>query len=232
MSCTSPIGNGGGNQIQNIYDDEFIIADFNAGPNESHQSVDEYEVQWITSQGQDDPNGILQTYGDGSPGIIIHDATGEITVLANNGITGTAQVQVRVRDNGGVTGANGCGSVPANPEHGCDVSEWQTLTIVSEGFKYTVGGTISGVPAGTVFSLKLTGEEDGQAVVENMGITTVSSPEGYTFTQLLDDQSNYNVTFNSVPFGYVCTINGGQPPANGTINGANVTNVDIACVAD
>jgi hypothetical protein len=234
MNCTSPIVNGVGNQIQNIYDDEFIIADFNAGPNESHQSVDEYEVQWLTNQGQDDPNGILQTYGDGSPGIIINNVSGEITVLANNGVTGTAQVQIRVKDNGGVAGANGCdvndpGYVASD---GCNVSDWQSLTIVSEGFKYTVGGTISGVPAGSVFSLKLTGVEDGQAVVENIGITTVSSPEAYIFNQLLDDQSNYQVTFNSVPFGYSCTINGGQPPASGTINGVNVVNVDIDCVAD
>ncbi len=221
MTCTSPISNGGGNQIQGSWDDEFIIDSFNPGPNESHQTVLKYEVEVV-----DNSDGVLDTFGTGSA-VTIDKNSGQVTVKNNNGVYGTAEVRVRVKDNGGVTGANGCDSNDPGyvATEGCDVSEWQTLMIVSEGYKYTVTGSISGVPAGSVFSLKLTGVENGSAVMENINVTTSSTPDNFAFTQLLDNQSTYQVNFNSIPYGYQCSLSNDT----GTINGADVSNVEVNC---
>lgn len=220
MSCTSPIA-GGGNQIQGVWSDGNIIASFDPGPNESHQLVQKYEVEIVNNS-----DGVLDTFGSGSA-VTIDKDSGEVTIHTNNEVYGTALVRVRVKDNGGVAGANGCdvNDPGYNQADGCNVSEWQSLTIVSEGYKYTVSGSITGVPVGSVFSLKLTGVEDGLPVVENINVTTSNAPGSFAFSQLLDNQSNYQVNFNSIPYGYNCSLTNDS----GTVNGANVNNVGISC---
>ncbi|KAA3649671.1 MAG: hypothetical protein DWP95_01920 [Proteobacteria bacterium] len=229
MTCTVPIPQDPNGQLQGVWDGHYIIADFNPGPNESQQSALEYEVQVI-----DNTDGILDDLGSGDP-VIINPATGEISVVTINGTYGTAEVQIQVRDNGGTTGSNnGCGALPLNPEDGCDVSDWLTLNIVSQPYQYSVSGEITGVPSGKIFTLRLNGTENNLPVLVDTTITTntdENTPNPFTLldtisqTQFLDDGTPYTVTIEADPPSHTCVLNNGA----GTINGANITNVQVAC---
>ncbi|MCX7545084.1 hypothetical protein [Marinicella gelatinilytica] len=227
LSCTSAIGNGGGNQIQGVWGDEYIIASFDPGPNESHQLVQKYEVEIV-----DNSDGVLDTFGSGSA-VTIDKDSGEVTIHTNNGVYGTALVRVRVKDNDGVAGANGCDTNDPGYEasHGCDVSDWKPLTIVSQPFKYSVSGEVLGLPTSKSIQLKLTGTENGISVDVNTNITVSSTQHSFTLQngngqpQLLDDGTTYTVIPDLVPNGYTCNVTNGT----GTINGSDITNVEVSC---
>lgn len=78
---------------------------------------------------------------------------------------------------------------------------------------YTVGGTISG-SAGTVV-LQLNGG----------GNLSMPAPGSFTFTGALVSGTTYNVTL--IAANQTCTVTNGA----GTVSGANITNVTIACTA-
>jgi hypothetical protein len=81
---------------------------------------------------------------------------------------------------------------------------------------YTVGGTISGL-TGSV-TLKNSGGDD-----------LVRSADGsFTFANTLADGSDYVVTVFTQPTGQICSVSNG----NGTISGADVSNVSVNCVTN
>ncbi|MCW8869253.1 MAG: cadherin-like domain-containing protein [Proteobacteria bacterium] len=235
LSCTNPLVNrGGNNQIQGVWNGQSIIANFNPGPNEGQQSVLEYEIQ-VTNNN----DGILDESGNGEP-VWISPTTGDINIVNVTGQYGTATVQVRVKDDGGNNGANGCGPTPANPEHGCDVSEWETLTIVSSAPIFTLSGIINGLPQGSFVNMNLRDAGNGDAFVENENKTNVSGddPLAFSFDYEAADQFNYKVVVDGQSNGLNCDIesaSGTEPNPDttvGTVNGANVTDLVVTCSAN
>lgn len=79
--------------------------------------------------------------------------------------------------------------------------------------QYTVGGSISGLV--------------GSVTLLNNGTDTLtrSANGSFSFPTALDDRSNYTVTVATQPPQQLCTVTNGA----GTLNGANVTNVQVAC---
>ncbi len=231
MTCSSPIVQNGQNGTEGVWDDEFIIADFNPGPNESDQSALEYEVQVI-----DNSDGILDDVGSGDP-VIINPATGEVSVVTQNGNYGTAQVQIRVRDNGGTTSGNGCGASPSNPEHGCDVSEWQPLNIVSEAPVFNFSGEINGLPQGSFVNIKLLDAGNGDNFIENENKdnTNGDDPLAFSFDYDALDQFNYKLVIDGQSNGYNCDIASASSTQvnpdtiTGTVNGGDVDDIIVTC---
>jgi hypothetical protein len=233
MTCTSPISNGGGNQIQGSWDDEFIIDNFNPGPNESHQTVQKYEVEVV-----DNSDGVLDTFGTGSA-VTIDKNSGQVTVKNNNGVYGIAEVRVRVKDDGGVTGANGCDSNDPGyvATEGCDVSEWQTLTIVSAPPVYNISGTITGLPQGSFVNMNLRDAGNGDAFVENENKVNVigDDPLAFNFDYEAVNQFNYKVVVDGQSNGYNCDIASASSTQvdpdtiTGTVNGGDVDDIIVTC---
>ncbi len=79
---------------------------------------------------------------------------------------------------------------------------------------YSVGGSVSGLTGGG-FTLQLNGGAD----------LSVTADGSFQFATELSDGSNYLVTVSTQPAGHTCTVSNG----NGTIDGANVTNVSVTC---
>lgn len=87
------------------------------------------------------------------------------------------------------------------------------LNITTTTNEYTVGGTISGL-TGTL------------SLLNNGSDALTTSTDGhFTFTAPITDGGSYAVTVQSDPIDQTCTVNN----ASGTINGANVTNVNVTC---
>ena len=80
---------------------------------------------------------------------------------------------------------------------------------------YSVGGSVSGLAGGTT------------VVLQNSGgnTTSISANGGFRFSAQLPGNSHYAVTMLTQPTGRTCTVNAG----GGTINGSNVTSVQVAC---
>ncbi len=78
---------------------------------------------------------------------------------------------------------------------------------------YTVGGTVSGL--------------EGNLVLLNNGgdPLSISSDGAFTFSQSLTTGQTYSVTIESAPSGQSCSVSNGS----GTLEKANVTNVQITC---
>ena len=99
---------------------------------------------------------------------------------------------------------------------------WGINPAVNNGYptllwRYTVGGTVSGLAAGNSVVLQNNGADD----------LTVAADGGFTFPAPLDDGSPYAVTVLTQPAAtpQLCTV------ANdaGTVAGANVTTVEVTC---
>lgn len=90
---------------------------------------------------------------------------------------------------------------------------------ISSPGSYTVGGTVSGL-AGNGLVLQDNSADD----------YTVNADGAFTFTTSLADGSNFNVTVKTEPSGPVqtCLVIGGS----GTISGADVTGVTVACTTN
>ncbi len=161
-------------------------------------------------------------------------AGGDTLILENNGMTST---QIFVSMNGAfsfatpaATGAMYAVTVASNPQ--TPVGQTCTLTgatgtvgsanVTTIGVTcttnvYTVGGTISGLGSGTV------------VLQNNLGSNLpVTAGTMFTFTAV-PSGSSYNVTVQTQPGApsETCTVSGGS----GSITNANVTNVNISCVA-
>ncbi len=106
------------------------------------------------------------------------------------------------------TVASGAGSVS-----GANVTSVSVSCAVNT---FTVEGTVSGL-SGTLV-LRDNGAND----------LTITGSSGFTFTTALANGSAYNVTVASQPAGQTCTVSNGT----GTVSGANVTGVGVACSAN
>ena len=106
------------------------------------------------------------------------------------------------------TVANGSGSI------GGDKVTNVAVTCVSNGF--TVGGTVSGL-TGTGLVLQNNGGND----------RAISVNGAFTFSATLANAATYSVTVLTPPSGQGCSVANGS----GSIAGANVTNVSVACAA-
>ena len=83
---------------------------------------------------------------------------------------------------------------------------------------FTLGGQVNGLGAGA-----------GPVVLANSNGDSVSSTGGaFTFPNSLPDAASYAVTVATQPAGYTCSVTAN---GNGTLAGANVTNVVVTCVA-
>jgi hypothetical protein len=81
---------------------------------------------------------------------------------------------------------------------------------------YSVGGTVSGLNGNLILR-------------NNAGDDLALNTDGnFTFATLLADLSPYLVTVSSQPTGQTCSVSNG----NGSIAGANVTNVAVNCIDD
>lgn len=105
--------------------------------------------------------------------------------------------------------ANGSGTIEA-----ANVTDVEVTCATAT---YTVGGTVSGLSGGAI-ALSL----NGGASLE------VSTNGGFTFPAPLIDGSAYTVTIAAQPAGQTCSVG----HASGTIAGANVGNVVVACSVD
>jgi hypothetical protein len=86
---------------------------------------------------------------------------------------------------------------------------------------YTVGGSVSGLT--------------GSVTLQNNGVDdlVVNADGSFTFSTKLADSSAYAVTVSSQPTGQTCTVTGGaNGDGTGTITGADVANIAVACVSD
>lgn len=99
---------------------------------------------------------------------------------------------------------------------------WGIDPAVNNGYpillwRYTVGGTVSGLAAGNSVVLQSNGADD----------LTVAADGGFTFPDPLDDGSPYAVTVLTQPSAtpQLCTVTNGT----GTVAGANVTTVEVTC---
>jgi hypothetical protein len=104
---------------------------------------------------------------------------------------------------------NGSGTINAS-----DVTNVQ---VTCTDNTYTVGGTLSGLLSGTLV-LQNNGGDD----------LTLNANGSFTFSTAQAHQTAYNVTVSSLPSDQICKVTNGS----GTINAADVTNVQVVCVAD
>jgi hypothetical protein len=81
---------------------------------------------------------------------------------------------------------------------------------------YTIGGSVSGL-SGAGVVLRNNGGDD----------LSISGNGLFEFSSALNDGANYSVTVATPPSGQGCSVTNGT----GTIAGANVTNVSVACMA-
>jgi uncharacterized repeat protein (TIGR03803 family) len=80
---------------------------------------------------------------------------------------------------------------------------------------YTVGGTVTGLAAGTSIVLANNSADS----------ITMSANSTFTFNKAVTSGSSYTVTISSQPAGQTCVINGGS----GSVTTANVTNIGVLC---
>jgi len=80
---------------------------------------------------------------------------------------------------------------------------------------YTVGGTVSGLASGVSVVLQNSGGNN----------TTVSANGSFSFSTAVTNGAAYAVTVLTQPTGQICTVSAGS----GTVAGANVTGVQVAC---
>jgi len=88
----------------------------------------------------------------------------------------------------------------------------------SGGTTYTVGGTVSGLAAGTFVVLQDNGGDD----------LTVTADGPFTFSTALADGAGYHVTVSVQPPDQTCTASGNT----GNISDADVTGVSVTCSVD
>ncbi|NOZ24932.1 MAG: Ig-like domain-containing protein, partial [Nitrospirae bacterium] len=106
------------------------------------------------------------------------------------------------------TVVNGTGTVP-----GADVTG---ILVFCSSDTYTVGGTVSGL-SGTLI-LRNNGGDD----------LSVTADGDFVFATPIADGATYNVTVSSHPDGQTCSVTNGT----GTVSGADVTDVGVACLPD
>ncbi|MDF3819674.1 DUF1566 domain-containing protein [Leptospira sp. 96542] len=90
----------------------------------------------------------------------------------------------------------------------------ETTIIISISTAHTIGGTVTGLLAGTSIIIRNNGTDDN----------TISTNGAYSFSLPISNGANYNVTIQSQPTNTRCIVQNGS----GTVNG-NVTNIIVTC---
>lgn len=81
----------------------------------------------------------------------------------------------------------------------------------------SVGGTVSGLPAGSSVVLQNNGADN----------LTVGNNGNFTFSKSVESEKTYSVTVLTQPAGATCTVANGSGTIDG--NGTNVTSVSVTC---
>ncbi|MBI2396899.1 MAG: Ig-like domain repeat protein [Xanthomonadales bacterium] len=105
--------------------------------------------------------------------------------------------------------SNGSGTVA-----GLDIGN---IGVTCTTLTYSVGGTLSGLAAGTSVVLQNNGGDD----------RSLGANGSFVFATALVDGSSYSVSVRTQPANQACTVGSG----NGTLNGSNVADVSVTCVA-
>ncbi|WP_164011601.1 hypothetical protein [Pyxidicoccus trucidator] len=159
--------------------------------------------------------GNLTGLGDGQS-VVVKNSGGDALTLSANG-SFTFPTQVAFMDAYAVTVEATyplvC-SVP-NGAGAMSFSDFLGVAVTCGTESFTVGGAVTGLVAGTTLELWNNG---GDAL-------TVTEDDSFTFTRPVADLGGYAVTVKTQPAGQTCTVHGGT----GTLNGANVTGVAVAC---
>ena len=103
---------------------------------------------------------------------------------------------------------NGSGTIGA-----ANVTDVLVACTTNPSLTYRVGGSVSGL--------------NGALVLKNNGTDslTIGASGAFTFSTALFDQASYDVTVVTQPAGQTCTVTN----AAGTVQGANVANVQVDC---
>ena len=150
--------------------------------------------------------------------VLQNNGSNNLTVSSNGSITfsnavadgGTYAVTVATQPTGQTCAiSNGTGTIS-----GANVTNVSVACTNDGGSSYTVGGSVSGL--------------SGTVVLQNNGSNnlTVSSNGSITFSNAVADGDTYAVTVATQPTGQTCAVSNGT----GTISGANITNVSVACI--
>ncbi|MFL9876438.1 beta-propeller fold lactonase family protein [Paraburkholderia megapolitana] len=158
----------------------------------------------------------------GTPITLVNNGKDALTVNANGGFqfptalaSGAAySITVATQPAGETcTVNNGSGTVNA-----ANVTSISVSCSSVPAKTYTVGGNVAGLNAGASVTLKNNGSDT----------VSVSANGSFVFPVSLVDAAAYNVTVGTQPAGETCTASN----AIGTVNGANVGNVSIVCIAN
>jgi hypothetical protein len=162
--------------------------------------------------------------------VLAGGGTASAQVVTNSAITKLANGDILIQFSGGVSGAlyaveessdlltwTVAATDSANAMGGFSFQDTATAGVPVRFYRaaraYTVGGTLTGLPAGDTVTLQDNGSDD----------LTLSTNGTFTFSTALPDGHAYSVTVSGTSGGRptTCTLTNGS----GTISGANVTNV-------
>ena len=171
--------------------------------------------------------------------VLAGGATASAQVVTNSvdvgSITKLANGDILIQFSGGVPGAlydveessdlltwTVAATVPANAMGSFSFEDAATAGVLTRYYRvagaYTVGGTLTGLPAGDTVTLQDNGSDN----------LTLSTNGTFTFPTALPNGYAYSVTVSGTSGGtpMICTLTNGS----GTISGANVTNVAVQCL--
>ena len=158
----------------------------------------------------------------GAPITLVNNGKDTLTVNANGGFQfptalasgATYSITVATQPTGETcTVTNGSGTVSA-----ANVTSISVSCSAVPAKTYTVGGNVTGLSAGASVTLKNNGSDT----------VSVSANGPFVFPVSLVDAAAYNVTVGTQPAGETCTASN----AIGTVDGANVGNVNVVCIAN
>jgi hypothetical protein len=152
-------------------------------------------------------NGLALSLNGGANLVVTQNGSYAFPAPLSDGASYTVTVATQPSNPAQVcTVANGSGSIA-----GANVANVDVTCVTST---FTIGGTVSGL-IGSGLALKLNG---GASL-------PVATNGAFTFPTALADGMDYTVTIAAQPGGKACTVTDGS----GTIAGANVSNVGVAC---
>ena len=173
---------------------------------------------------QPTPQPVTYTIGGNLSGL----QSGQVTLLLNGANAQTMSANGAFKFSTSVnSGANYAVTVGTQPaEQSCSVtlgSGSATANVSNVAVKcvsvtYSVGGTVTGMTAGTHVTLLDNGSN----------ATVVSADTGFTFSSQISAGGSYAVTVGMQPTGQTCTISHGAASAVA----ANVSNVAVVCAVD
>ena len=158
--------------------------------------------------------------GLSSGSVILQQGGGDDLSLSANGAFNfstpinagsTYSVTVKAQPTGQTcTVTSGYGKVAAS-----NIKSVSVTCSVNAANTYTIGGTLTGLTAGSVVLQQNGGD-----------YLTLSGNAAFTFSTPVSDKSTYSVGILSQPAGQTCVVSGGS----GTVAGSNVTDVTVKCV--